>query len=78
MKLTKRFLAALLAAAMLVIALPVLGASAAADSATLTLDAATFKRTSERMGNFVDGRLEARAFNQHELQRDRPVRTRSH
>ena len=58
MKLTKRFLAALLAAAMLVIALPVLGASAAADSATLTLDAATFKRTSERMGNFVDGRLE--------------------
>lgn len=58
MKLTKRFLAALLAAVMLVIALPVLGVSAAEESVVLTLDENTFKRSSERNGTFVDGRLE--------------------
>ena len=60
MKLTKRFLCALLAAAMLAIALPATIASAAADSATLTLDETTFERSSERLGTFVDGRLEIR------------------
>lgn len=64
MKLTKRVLAVLLAAAMLAIGLPVLGASAAEDSAVLALEESTFKsRTSERMGTFVDGRLE---FNKNE------------
>ena len=63
MKLTKRFLSALMVAAMLIIALPVLSAPATADTTTLTLEESTFERTSLRMGNFVDGRLE---FNKNE------------
>ncbi len=63
MKLTKRFLSALMVAAMLIIALPVLSAPATAETTTLTLEESTFERTSLRMGNFVDGRLE---FNKNE------------
>ena len=58
MKMTKRLLAALMVAVMLILALPVLGVSAAEASTVLTLDETTLKRTSDNAGTLVDGRLE--------------------